>query len=65
MGAANAWLAAFARPAVLAAPAANAWPAVLAAPAAEREREVLELYRGFHRRNLHKMEPIPVFRLPG
>ena len=46
-------------PAVLAAPAANAMPVT------EREREVLELYRGFHRKNLHKMQAIPVFRLPG
>ena len=33
-------------------------------PTTEREREVLELYRGFYRKNLHKMQAIPVFRLP-
>ena len=28
-----------------------------------REREVLEVYRHFNKRNSHKMNPIPIFRL--
>ncbi|WGK69054.1 NAD(+) synthase [Candidatus Haliotispira prima] len=32
-------------------------------PGTEREKQVWEIYSGFHRRNLHKMEAIPVFRL--
>ncbi|MEM9424864.1 MAG: NAD(+) synthase [Spirochaetota bacterium] len=32
-------------------------------PSNGREREVLEIYRRFHRKNLHKMCEIPVFRL--
>lgn len=30
----------------------------------EREKKVLEIYNGFHRANKHKMEPIPVCRIP-
>ena len=33
------------------------------APQSEREREVLSIYRGFQRRNRHKMRAIPVFRV--
>lgn len=29
-----------------------------------RQREVLEIYRRYHRANLHKMEPIPVCTIP-
>jgi len=29
-----------------------------------RQREVLTIYRRFHKANRHKMEPIPVFRIP-
>jgi len=31
----------------------------------KREKEVLEIYKGFHEKNLHKMSPIPVCRIPG
>lgn len=30
----------------------------------ERQREVLNIYHGFHNRNKHKMEPIPVCQIP-
>lgn len=30
----------------------------------EREREVIDLYISLHRKNLHKMKEIPVFKLP-
>ena len=33
------------------------------APQSEREHEVLSIYRGFQRRNRHKMRAIPVFRV--
>ena len=29
-----------------------------------RQREVLAIYRRFHTANRHKMEPIPVVRIP-
>ena len=29
-----------------------------------RQREVLDIYRALHRRNRHKMEPIPVCEIP-
>lgn len=35
-------------------------PAILS----QREREVLEIYRRYHRVNAHKMEPIPVCTIP-
>ncbi len=28
----------------------------------ERQRQVLEIYRGFNKANSHKMNPIPVFK---
>ena len=30
----------------------------------QRQEEVLSIYRGFHQRNRHKMEPIPVIKIP-
>lgn len=30
----------------------------------ERQKEVLSIYRGFRRRNRHKMKPVPVCRIP-
>ena len=29
----------------------------------ERELKVMEIYNNFHRKNLHKMQPIPIFKL--
>jgi NAD+ synthase len=29
-----------------------------------RQREVLAIYRKFHQANIHKMEPIPVLKIP-
>ena len=40
------------------------WAMQAQEPTTEREHKVLELYRGFHSKNLHKMQPIPVFHLP-
>jgi NAD+ synthase len=29
-----------------------------------RQKEILEIFRGFHQANRHKMEPIPVCVIP-
>jgi len=35
-----------------------------AAPPSERQKQVLAIYRKFHNDNKHKMNPIPVYRVP-
>jgi hypothetical protein len=31
----------------------------------ERQNEVLSIYRRFHAQNRHKIDPIPVIKIPG